>query len=118
LISRVTDAVLDDVRSWQSQPLEDVYPVLFLDALIVKVRDGGAAHNPRLLRRELQRRAALLSFKSTSENDYADPAYTESRTSQATTPSFRQTLHSDQYRRPLAEVADGATNARARQAYI
>ena len=45
LISRVTDAVLDDVREWQSRPLEDVYPILFLDALIVKVRDGGAVRN-------------------------------------------------------------------------
>jgi putative transposase len=45
LISRVTDAVLDDVREWQARPLEDVYPILFLDALIVKVRDGGAVRN-------------------------------------------------------------------------
>jgi len=41
LISRVTDAVIDDVRAWQSRPLEDVYPVVFLDALVLKVRDGG-----------------------------------------------------------------------------
>jgi hypothetical protein len=40
LISRVTDAVLDDVREWQQRPLEDVYPILFLEAQIVKVRDG------------------------------------------------------------------------------
>src|SRR3954452_18239217 len=39
------DAVLEDVREWQSRPLEDVYPILFLDALIVKVRDGGAVRN-------------------------------------------------------------------------
>jgi putative transposase len=45
LISRVTDAVLDDVREWQARPLEDVYPCLFLDALIVTVRDGGAVRN-------------------------------------------------------------------------
>ena len=45
LISKVTDAVLDDVREWQARPLEDVYPILFLDALIVKVRDGGAVRN-------------------------------------------------------------------------
>jgi transposase-like protein len=45
LISRVTDAVLDDVREWQSRPLEDLYPILFLDALLVKVRDGGAVRN-------------------------------------------------------------------------
>jgi putative transposase len=45
LISRVTDAVVDDVREWQQRPLEDVYPILFLDALIVKVRDAGAVRN-------------------------------------------------------------------------
>ncbi len=45
LISRVTDAVLADVREWQARPLEDVYPILFLDALIVKVRDAGAVRN-------------------------------------------------------------------------
>ena len=45
LISRVTDAVLEDVKAWQARPLEDVYPILFLDCLIVKVRDGGAVRN-------------------------------------------------------------------------
>jgi len=45
LISRVTDAVLEDVKAWQARPLEDVYPILFLDALVVKVRDGGAVRN-------------------------------------------------------------------------
>jgi putative transposase len=45
LISRATDAVLDDVREWQQRPLEDVYPILLLDALIVKIRDGGAVRN-------------------------------------------------------------------------
>jgi putative transposase len=42
LISRVTDAVMDDARAWQSRPLEDVYPVVFLDALVLKIRDGGS----------------------------------------------------------------------------
>jgi putative transposase len=42
LISTVTDTVLEDVKAWQSRPLEDVYPVLYLDALVVKIRDGGA----------------------------------------------------------------------------
>ena len=32
LISRVTDAVMDDARAWQQRPLDDVYPVVFLDA--------------------------------------------------------------------------------------
>ena len=41
LISRVTDAVIDDARAWQTRPLDDVYPVVFLDALVLKVRDGG-----------------------------------------------------------------------------
>jgi putative transposase len=44
-ISRVTDAVLADVKAWQARPLEDVYPILFLDCLIVKIGDGGAVRN-------------------------------------------------------------------------
>jgi putative transposase len=42
LISRVTDAVMDDARAWQSRPLEDVYPVVFLDCMVLKIRDGGS----------------------------------------------------------------------------
>lgn len=41
LISRVTDSVMDEVREWQSRRLEAVYPILFLDALFVNVRDSG-----------------------------------------------------------------------------
>lgn len=38
LISNVTDAVLDEVKAWQSRPLERVYPIIYLDALVVKIR--------------------------------------------------------------------------------
>src|SRR5215211_4497822 len=41
LISAVTDAVLEEVAAWQARPLEPVYPLVFLDALRVKVRDEG-----------------------------------------------------------------------------
>lgn len=41
LISNVTDSVLDDVRAWQSRPLDAVYPILYLDALHVKMRLDG-----------------------------------------------------------------------------
>ena len=40
LISQVTDAVIDEVRAWQSRPLDRVYPILYLDAIMVKIRDG------------------------------------------------------------------------------
>ncbi len=40
LISRVTDAVLEELAEWQSRPLDRVYPVIFIDALMVKIRDG------------------------------------------------------------------------------
>jgi putative transposase len=40
LISRVTDAVVDELAEWQSRPLDQVYPVIFIDALMVKIRDG------------------------------------------------------------------------------
>jgi putative transposase len=45
LISRVTDAVLDEVTAWQSRPLDAVYPVIFFDALRVKIRDDGLVRN-------------------------------------------------------------------------
>ena len=37
LISKVTDAVLDEVKSWQNRPLESLYPILYLDGIVVKV---------------------------------------------------------------------------------
>jgi putative transposase len=52
LISRVTDAVMDDARAWQSRPLEDVYPVVFLDCMVLKIREGGS----------VQRRACYLAM--------------------------------------------------------
>jgi len=45
LISNVTDAVLDEVRAWQSRPLDSVYPILYLDALRVKVKSQGRVVN-------------------------------------------------------------------------
>jgi putative transposase len=59
LISRVTDEVMDDVREWQQRPLDDVYPVIFLDALVLKIREGGT----------VQRRACYLALGVTVEGD-------------------------------------------------
>ena len=52
LISQVTDAVMDDAREWQQRPLDDVYPLLFLDAFVVKIREGGS----------VQRKACYLAL--------------------------------------------------------
>lgn len=45
LISPVTDSVLDEVKAWQNRPLEGLYPILYLDALIVKSREHGTVRN-------------------------------------------------------------------------
>jgi len=45
-ISKITDAVLERMAEWQSRPLDRVYPVLFIDAIFVKVRDGQVANRP------------------------------------------------------------------------
>jgi putative transposase len=45
LVSRVTDAVINDVKEWQSRSLDEVYPILYLDATIVKVRSEGRVIN-------------------------------------------------------------------------
>jgi len=52
LISNVTASVLEDVKAWQARPLEALYPILFLDAINVKVRDEG----------QVQRRAVYLAL--------------------------------------------------------
>jgi putative transposase len=59
LISRVTDAVMDDVRAWARRPLDDVYPVIFLDALVLKIREGGS----------VQRRACYLALGLTVDGE-------------------------------------------------
>ena len=43
--SNITDAVLEEVKAWQSRPLEEIYPIIYLDALVVKVRDGHQVRN-------------------------------------------------------------------------
>jgi putative transposase len=45
LISRVTDEVMGEVTAWQSRPLEQMYPVVFFDALRVKIRDDGVVRS-------------------------------------------------------------------------
>jgi putative transposase len=45
LISRVTDGVLDELKEWQARPLDAVYPILYIDALVVKVRTSGVVSN-------------------------------------------------------------------------
>jgi putative transposase len=45
LISTVTDAVIEEVKAWQTRPIEPLYPILFLDALMVKMRHEGQVEN-------------------------------------------------------------------------
>ena len=42
LISSVTDAVLEEVKTWQSRPLDALYPIVYMDCIHVKVRDSGS----------------------------------------------------------------------------
>ena len=45
LISKVTDAVLDEVTAWQNRPLDPVYPIVYLDAIHLKIRTEGRVEN-------------------------------------------------------------------------
>ena len=45
LISQVTDSIIEEVKEWQSRPLDRVYPLVFFDALRVKMRDEGTVRN-------------------------------------------------------------------------
>ena len=59
LISRVTDAVMDDVREWGKRPLEDIYPIVFLDCMVLKIRENGT----------VQRRALYLALGVTLDGE-------------------------------------------------
>jgi transposase-like protein len=58
-ISRITDAVLDDVAAWRTRPLDPVYPIVYFDALMVKVRED----------RSVQNRACYLALGVTCDGD-------------------------------------------------
>jgi len=45
-ISRITDKVLEEMADWRGRPLDRVYPVIFIDAIVVKVRDGQVTNRP------------------------------------------------------------------------
>lgn len=45
-ISTITDKVMDGMAEWQNRPLDSVYPVVFIDAINVKIRDGQVANRP------------------------------------------------------------------------
>jgi putative transposase len=45
-ISRITDKVIEEMQTWQARPLEPVYAAIFIDAIMVKVRDGQVANRP------------------------------------------------------------------------
>ncbi len=45
LISKVTDSVIDQVHAWQNRPLDDVYPIIYLDCIVVKIRKDNQVVN-------------------------------------------------------------------------
>src|SRR6266513_849118 len=63
LISSITDAVLDEVRTWQARPLASVYPILYFDALFVKSRQEGP----------VQTKAVYLALGGTMDGEVESP---------------------------------------------
>ncbi len=45
-ISRITDGVVEELQAWQARPLDEVYAAIFVDAVVVKIRDGQVANRP------------------------------------------------------------------------
>jgi hypothetical protein len=45
-VSKITDQVLEEMSAWMNRPLDEVYPVIFIDAIVVKVRDGQVRNKP------------------------------------------------------------------------
>jgi putative transposase len=68
LISAITDAVLEEVAEWQSRPLDICYPLVFFDAIRVKVRDEGFVRNRRSILRWVCSRTAPKRFSASGSN--------------------------------------------------
>ena len=66
LISRVTDAVLDEVREWQHRALDRMYPIVIFDALRVKIRDADTRTRPSTLPSALPARGSTKFWASGS----------------------------------------------------
>ena len=49
LISKVTDAVWDELEEWRNRPLDAIYPIIYIDALVIKIRDGMVQNRPAYL---------------------------------------------------------------------
>jgi transposase-like protein len=49
LISKVTDAVWDELQEWRNRPLDAMYPIVYIDALMIKIRDGVVSNRPAYL---------------------------------------------------------------------
>ena len=65
MVSHITDSVIEDVRQWQSRPLDGIYPVVFMDGIVVKVREGQRIVNRSVhivLGIDLQGRKELLGL--------------------------------------------------------
>jgi hypothetical protein len=83
LISRVTDAVLDDIKAWQNRALDACYPVVIFDALRVKIRDEGFVRNKAsiLVERPLSstKNRCCGSRSGWLSNHVSRPAFTSGR---------------------------------------
>ncbi|MEV7349120.1 transposase [Micromonospora chalcea] len=47
-VSRVTDSVVEEMEAWRQRPLNRIYPLVFIDALVMKIRQGRVANRPGL----------------------------------------------------------------------
>ena len=78
LVSKITDAVLPELKEWQTRPLEPVYPILYLDAIVVKVRTDGQVRNRPVyvaLAVDLDGRKHVLGLRLGSGNEGAKHWY-------------------------------------------
>jgi transposase-like protein len=67
LIAQVTDAVLDEARAWQSRPLESIYPIVWLDGIVVKVQQNKQVIHSATWRQPWAFRACRIDFEWHSE---------------------------------------------------
>ena len=73
LISTVTDAVLETVAEWQNRPLETSYPLVFFDAIRVKIRDEGLVRNKAVISRSGSQQMERRTFSGSGSRRPKSP---------------------------------------------
>ena len=114
VVSRITDRVIEEMTDWSVRPLDEVYAAVFVDAIVVKVRDGQVANRPSTTRSSNASpttSAAAPSCRSSIEPSTSNTFPTPSATSPQDESPARRPSSSDPHETPTGRLPERTTMA-------